>query len=199
MRGGNDGNGVAQDEDSTEEGRDERADGVEGLREVEAAGRGLGRADDGDIGIDGDLHDRHAGGEDDECAEEDREEREVCGGDEACGADGHDDEADDHRLLVAELVDERTAGIAEDEVGGEEGELHGEDFGVVEGEDALEVRDDDVVETGEEADHEEEGGGDAHGARVGLHLRVVAITWCADVADGNCQEGTPSFREVEGA
>ena len=193
-RGADDGNGVAQDEDGSEEGRDEGADGVEGLGEVEAAGGCLGRPDDGDVGIDGDLHDGHAGGEDDERAEEDGEEREVGGGDEAGGADGHDDEADDHGLLVAVLIDEGSAGVAEDEVGGEEGELHGEDFGVVEREDALEVRDDDVVEAGEEADHEEERGGDAHGARVGLHLRVGGEAGRTDVADGNGQERTPSCR-----
>ncbi len=190
-RGCDDGNGVAQDEYGSEKGRDEGADGVEGLCEVEATGGCLGRPDDGDVRIDGDLDDGHTGGEDDECAEEDGKERETRGGDEASGADGHDDEADDHGF-VTELIDECSAGIAEDEVGGEEGELHGEDFGVVEREDALQVRDDDVVEASEEADHEEEGGGHGHGAGVGLHLRVGGEAGRTDVADWNGQERTPS-------
>ena len=38
----------------------------------------------------------------------------------------------------------------------------------------LEVGDEDVVETGEEAPHEEEDGGDAHGADVG-GLRVAGV------------------------
>ena len=50
-------------------------------------------------------------------------EREVGGGEEAGGSEGHDEQADDHGLLVAELFDELAAGIAEDEVGAEEVEL----------------------------------------------------------------------------
>ena len=69
--------------EAAEEGRDEGADGVEGLREVEAAGGGGRRADDGDVGVDGDLHDGHAGGEDDQRGEEDGEGGEVGGGNES--------------------------------------------------------------------------------------------------------------------
>ena len=168
--------GVAEDEVGSDEGGDEGADGVEGLREVEAAGGGGGGTDDGDVGVDGDLDDGHAGGEDDERGEEEGEGGEVRGGKEAEGAEGHDEEADDHGSSCSRSVRRFAGGVAEDEVGGEEEERDGLGLGVVEGEDGFEVGADDVVEAGEEADHEEEGGGDGHGARVGVDLRVVSVT-----------------------
>jgi hypothetical protein len=72
--------------------------------------------------------------------------------------------------------------------------LYEHSLGIVEVEDALEVRDDDVVQAGEEANHEEEGGGNAHGACVGLDLQVVCVTWGTYIADGNGQESTPLYK-----
>ena len=74
----------------------------------------------------------------------------------------------DHGAFVTERVDEFAAGIAEDEVRREEGELDEHRFGVAELEDAFEVGDDDVVEAGEKTDHEEEGRRDRHSAGVRL-------------------------------
>ena len=75
--------------------------------------------------------------------------------------------------LVAEPVYKAAAGVGEDEVGGEESDWTRMGFFVGKLEDGFEVRDDDVVERGEEADHEEEGGGDGHGAAIGAHGGVV--------------------------
>ena len=47
------------------------------LRRLEAV---AGRTDDRDVGVDGDLHDGHSGGEDDERAEEDGKEAKCAAG-----------------------------------------------------------------------------------------------------------------------
>ena len=48
------------------------------------------------------------------------------------------------------------------------------------------MRDDDVVERGEEADHEEEGGGDGHGAGIGADGGVVVTFDRFGGAYGKC-------------
>ncbi len=157
----------SEDEGSAEEGGDEGAEGVEGLREIEAAGGGCLRAKVGDVWVRGNLKAGDAGGEDDQSCEE---QAVGCGGggwEEEQGSGSHDDEADDHGLFVAAPLDQLARGQSEDEIGREEGELDEEGLAVVQAEDSLKVRDEDVVETGEEAPHEKEHRGDAHGADVG--------------------------------
>ena len=173
--------GVAEDELRADERSDEGPDGVECLREVEAAGGGLRRADDRDVGVDRNLHDGHAGGENDQRGEEHVEGGELGGGQESERAERHHEQADDCGLLVAQLVDELAGGVAEDEVGAEEVERDVLHLRVVEDEDRLEMRADDVVEAGEKAEGKEDDGGDRHGARVGAGGRVFGIAGRADV------------------
>ena len=159
--------GGAEDDGGAEEGGDGGAEGVEGLREIEAGGGGALRAEVGDVGVGGDLERGDAGGEDDEGAEEERKGGDGGGRDEEQGAHGHDKESRDHGALVADPFDDLAGGLGEDEVGGEEGELDHHGLGEAELEDGFEMGDEDVVEAGEETPHEEEHGGDRHGSDVG--------------------------------
>jgi len=88
---------------------DEGSKGVEGLARL-SGWRRWRRTDDGDVGINGHLNDGHSGGKDDERSEEDAEDSELGGRDESGGSAGHDEQADDHGLLVAELLDDSSAG-----------------------------------------------------------------------------------------
>ena len=135
-----------------------------------------------DVGVGRDLEAGNSGCEDDECREEESEGGDGCGGEEEKRSGCHDEQTDDHGLLVASPLDELASGEGEDEVGGEEGELHQHDLSVVELEDALEVGDEDVVETGEESPHEEEHGRDAHRPLVGSLIDIWSRRCCCDCA-----------------
>ena len=174
--------GATQDNQTTKKRCDKGSDGVEGLGEIQAAGRGGRGADHRDVGVHCDLNGGHAAGEDDERAQEDREQCKVRGGNEPGSTERHNEQSDNHGLLVSEPLNQTPGGIAEDEVGREEGELNHHGFGVVELEDALEVRNDDVVETGEKTHHEKQCGRDGHGTNVSLHLWIVVVTGGTDVA-----------------
>src|ERR1700679_1441518 len=111
-----------EDQVGSDEGRDEGPDGVEGLGEVEPAGGRGCRPDDGDVRIQRNLHDGDARGEDDQGGEKEGERWEMRGGEESDCARGHDEQAYDHGLFVAEALDQLACGVAEDKVGGEEEE-----------------------------------------------------------------------------
>jgi hypothetical protein len=157
----------SQDKERAEEGCDEGTHGVEGLCEVEAAGCGARRPDDGDVWIGRNLNGGHAGGENNKGSEENVEAgKRGCWHKSQCAC-AHDHEAHDHRALVVDEVDKFAARVAKEEVRREEGKLHQHRLRIGELEDALQVRDDDVVEARKKADHEEERNGNGHGTFVG--------------------------------
>jgi len=103
--GGRLGSGV-EDQVSAEQGRDGGAEGVERLREVQAAGRGARGAEDSDIRVGRDPQHSNAAREDQESREE-----QAIGGNEGRGqeqqrAGTHDEDSRDHSALVAYPVDQ---------------------------------------------------------------------------------------------
>jgi hypothetical protein len=78
-----------ENQKTAEIGRDKCAKRVKGLREIEAAGCGLRRAEDGDIGVGGDLKRGHAGRDDNQRREKEGEGWQAGRGDEHQRAERH--------------------------------------------------------------------------------------------------------------
>jgi AraC-like DNA-binding protein len=114
-----------------------------------------GRPNDRHIGVRRHLDSGHSCGKYDQRSQEHAEACNGCRGNEPESPDAHDDQASDHRPLVADDIHELAAGIAENKVGREEGELHQHRLSIGEFEDALQVGNYDVVEAGQKT-HDEE-------------------------------------------
>ena len=139
---------------------DVRGDGgaerVEGLREIQAAGGGLGRSKDDHIGIGGNLQQRHASRDNSQRHQKQRKGWNHGRWKKTERADRHDQQACHHGPLVADPINHFAGGKREDEIAGEEEGLHQHDFGIVQREEMLQVRDQNVVEAGDESPQEEE-------------------------------------------
>ncbi len=148
--------GSGKDEHAAEVRRDGGSQRIECLGQIQAAGRGLRRPEDGDVGIGGNLQGGDAGGEDDLRGEKEGIRWHAGSGQEEEDAHSHDAETNHHGALVADGLNQLGGGLREDKVTAEEREIDQLGLGVVQLEDLLEMRDERIVQRGEKAPHEEE-------------------------------------------
>ncbi len=136
----------------------QRAQGIEGLGQVEAKGGMLFVAQDGHQGIGRGFQEGQARGDDEQGAQQPGILPDFRAGPEGEGAEGEDDEAGDHGRLVAEAPHQQAGGYRHDEVAGVKRLLHQAGFEVGEDEGLLELWDQDVVEIVGHAPEKEQGG-----------------------------------------
>ena len=143
----------------------DRAERVEGLRQVQTARGTLCGPDDGHQRVGGGLEERKPTRDDEQRAQEEPIGAQRRGRVEEEGAGGIQEEADEESRLVAEAPHTEARRNREQEIAGVEGALHEAGAEVRQLEDFLELLDEDVVEVvgdapqKEEADDEHKGVG----------------------------------------
>jgi hypothetical protein len=140
---------------------------VEEAHDTDAHGGALARAEADDVGIDGGLHQRHAGGQREQRGQEQLVVPGLRRRDEQQGADTHDAEAERHPLLVAGLPEHRRRRQGHHGVGDVEGEGDPQGLEVVQPADDLQEGNQGAVQPGDEAEDEEQQADEEH---AGDHL-----------------------------
>jgi len=123
--------GRAKNQVTPEVRRNRRAHRIEGLGEIQAAGGGLRRTEDGYIRIGSDLQGCNPCCQDHECAQEQRIGRHHGGRNKQKRTDSHHKDADDHGPLVACPIDQLGCGQREYEISQKERELDQARLGIL--------------------------------------------------------------------
>ncbi len=113
-----------------------------------------------------------AGGENDLCGKEERIRSNGRRRQKEKDAQRHNGETDHHGPLVTDSLDELAGGQRKDEVAAKERQLHQHSLGVAQIEDLHQVGDQRVIQAGEKAPHEEEGGDNGKRSTV---VRAAAL------------------------
>jgi hypothetical protein len=150
--------GSVQNQPAAEVGCDSRPEGVERLRQIQAAGCSLRRSKHGHVRIS-----RHLQGGDPRCQHHQRTEKQrvrgnAGSGDEQKRAQTHGAQARYHRLLVSNPIDHFGGRNREQEIGRKERKLDQHHLGVVQVKDGLQVRHQHIDQDRDEAPHEKQGG-----------------------------------------
>ena len=148
----------AQDQIGAKERGEHRARRVHRLHQIEARGSGFRLANDRDIGVGRDLQQGDAAGDD-----EQHDQRHAIGGDgrrqrHARCARRHDQQPDDHRLLIADAFDQFGRRDGGEEIGDEPDRFDQRRLGVAQVEHAAQMRQQRVVDDRDEAPHEKQAG-----------------------------------------
>ncbi|MNN16881.1 hypothetical protein D3C81_1300360 [compost metagenome] len=153
----------AEDQQTTEQRRQRGAQRVERLGQREPARRGLLRPQQRDVRIGRHLQHGDAGRQHEQRSKEAFVDAQCSRRPETQRADAGNHQAGDDAVLVTQPRHQPAGRQRHQEIRTEEGELHQHRAGVVQLEHCLQVRNQHIVEAGQKAPHEEDGGG--HGQR----------------------------------
>gem|GEM_PF-7120919 len=160
-----------QDQQAADGGGHRGAEGIEGLGQGQARGRGARVAQRRHVGVGRHLQDGDAAGQDEE-GQQEQAVATVRGWIEHRAAGGGDHQAGHGAVLVADLLDQHAGRERDDEVGAEEAELHQHRLHIGERVHRFQVRNEHVVQGGQQTPHEEQDGDDDERAGV-TGARVV--------------------------
>src|SRR5882724_389081 len=149
---------IGENKRSTEKRRDDGADGVERLGEIEAAHGGFGRAEDGDVGIGSDFQERLAASHEEKRAEEKIVNACLCRRDEKQRTGGAKKQSTKDSAFVADAAHEPAGRECREKVAAEKCCLNERRLKIVEGERFFEVWDKNIVEIDAEGPQEKKAG-----------------------------------------
>ena len=163
----------AQDQTRSDARENRGAKAVERLRKGQAAMHRLLRPEQADQRIGDDLHHHNAARQNEQRGEEQAIGRGLAGRNEQQAAAHHGQQPDHRAAHVTHALDQLRAGNANQQVGGEEAELHQHRFGVAQCEQLLQLGQDHIVQRRDAAKDEEQRKDEIVEARS-MHLAVVA-------------------------